>query len=63
VFENSEITTFTLHLRSYSLTDKTGTLLPVLQAAAAAQDVGAPELFSGYYDDGSDTLPPAWLRR
>lgn len=61
--ENNTITSFSLHLRSYTLTEKSSTLLPVLQAAAAAQDENAHELFCGYYDDGSDALLPCWLRR
>ncbi len=61
--ENNAITAFTLHLRAYTRSDAADALLPVLQAAAAAQGADAPELFRGYYDDGSDTLPPRWLRR
>lgn len=57
------ITGFSLHLHSYALSDKSTTLLPVLQAAAAAQGAEQVELFSGYLDDGSDTLSPCWLRK
>lgn len=60
--ENS-ITAFTVHLRSYTLTEQTLTLLPVLQAAAAAQGETPGTLFFGYYDDGSTALNPVWLRR
>lgn len=61
--ENNVITAFTLHLRCYTVSDKSRTLLPALQAAAAAQGDTARELFCGYFDDGSDTLVPCWLRR
>lgn len=62
--ENNVITAFTLHLRSYTVSDQSRTLLPSLQAVAAARDSDTSrELFCGYYDDGSDTLAPGWLRR
>ena len=58
------ITAFTLHLRSYTISDQSRALLPSLQAVAAAWDSDTPrELFCGYYDDGGDTLAPGWLRR
>lgn len=61
--EENVISAFSLHLRSYTLSERTATLLPILQATAAAQ-TGAPcTLFSGYYDDGSTVLSPTWLRR
>ncbi len=61
--ENNTITAFTLHLRNYTVSEKSCTLLPTLQAAAAARDDTARELFCGYFDDGSDALSPCWLRR
>ena len=62
--EDNVITAFTLHLRSYTISDQSRALLPSLQAVAAAWDSDTPrELFCGYYDDGGDTLAPGWLRR
>lgn len=61
--EGNQITGITLHLRSYAASDKTTTLLPVLQAAAAVQSDTPQELFPGYLDDGSELLSPLWLSR
>ena len=61
--EGNQITGITLHLRSYTASDKTTTLLPVLQAAAAVQSDTPQELFPGYLDDGSELLSPLWLSR
>ena len=59
--ENNHITSVSLHLRTYTVSDRSTVMLPVLQAAAAAQGSAQRELFPGYLDDGSETLPPCWL--
>ncbi len=61
--ENNTVTAFTLHLRRYTLTNRSTSLLPVLQAAAAVRPQSGAELLLGYFDDGGDTLQPTWLRK
>lgn len=60
--EGSSITTFTLHCRSYTLTDTSALLLPVQQAAAiAADDHPGSELHVCYDDRGGDTVSVNWF--
>ena len=59
--QDNHIVHFTLHLREYTLTDKTRRLLPVSHAAAAVTKEMPVDLFPGYYDDG-EALSPCWLQ-
>ena len=61
--EEGVITSFTVHLRSYTSSEKSTALLPTLQAAAAVRSDGPAELLAGYWDDGNDTLSPTWLQK
>ena len=61
--QNGSITEFTLHLRSCTKSDNLSTLLPVLQAAAAAQSSRTCELFPGYYAENTSVLQPVWLSK
>ncbi len=61
--KNNSIINFTLRLRSYTASENTFTLLPTLQAVAAAQSATPHDLFPGYYDDGNTSLIPCWLRK
>lgn len=60
--EGSSITAFSLHFRSYSLTDLPALLLPVRQAAAIARKSHAgSELSVCYVDSGADSVGVSWL--
>ena len=60
--EGCSITAFSLHFRSYTLTDIPALLLPIRQAAAIARKnhVGS-ELSAFYIDSGADSVGVSWL--
>lgn len=60
--EGRSITAFSLHFRSYALTDIPALLLPIRQAAAIARKSHAgSELSVFYVDSGTDSVGVSWL--
>ena len=60
--EGRSITAFSLHFRSYALTDVPALLLPLRQAAAIARKSHAgSELSAFYVDSGADSVGVSWL--
>ena len=60
--EGRSITAFSLHFRSYALTDVPALLLPIRQAAAIARKNHAgSELSAFYVDSGADSVGVSWL--
>ena len=60
--EGQSITGFTLHCRTYTLSDSPALLLPVRQAAAiAASRYPSAELRVCYDDRGADTVGVSWF--
>lgn len=60
--EGQSITSFTLHCRSYTLSDSPALLLPARQAAAiAASRYPGAELCVCYDDRGTDTVGVSWF--
>lgn len=60
--EGQSITSFTLHCRSYTVSDSPALLLPIRQAAAiAGSKYLNAELHVCYEDRGADTASPAWF--
>ena len=60
--EGRSITAFSLHFRSYALTDIPALLLPIRQAAAIARKNHAgSELAAFYVDSGADSVGVSWL--
>ncbi len=62
---DGQITSYMLHLRSYTPTTETAVLLPEFQAMAAmeALDAVGKDLKLCYYDGGSGPVAPAWTAR
>lgn len=62
VVQNGAVTDFSLYLRTYTNTEETSPLLPVLQAAAAmeALNTDGKELVLLYQDSGSETVSAYW---
>lgn len=62
VVQNGAVTDFSLYLRTYTNTEETSPLLPVLQAAAAmeALDTDGKELVLLYQDSGGETVSAYW---
>ena len=60
--EGRSITAFSLHFRSYALTDIPALVLPIRQAAAIARKTHAgSELSAFYVDSGADSVGVSWL--
>ena len=60
--EGRSITAFSLHFRSYALTDIPALVLPIRQAAAIARKSHAgSELSVFYVDSGADSVGVSWL--
>ncbi|MBR6522657.1 MAG: hypothetical protein IKT47_08300 [Oscillospiraceae bacterium] len=62
VYDNERMISIDIWMRGYTLTDEKATMLPELQAAAIAgglENDGSLSLV--YYDDGSETIAPAWV--
>lgn len=60
--EGRSITAFSLHFRSYTLTDVPALLLPIRQAAAIARSSHAgSELSAFYVDSGAESVGVSWL--
>ena len=68
--ENGEITEAKLMFRKYEVTDRTFTLLPEIQAAAAAvvllsemqtAESAGGELMLSYSDTGGELISPEWV--
>ena len=60
--EGRSITAFSLHFRSYTLTDVPALVLPIRQAAAIArQNHTGSELSVLYVDSGTDSVGVSWL--
>lgn len=56
------ITSFTMKLRQYTLTDTPALLLPVRQAAGIVRQQREADLTVVYYDNGGATVAPAWIQ-
>jgi len=60
-FTGGTITSFSLRCRCYTLAEKSYSLLPLAQAAAAVQDGSNTMLTTAYVDRGGETAIPTWL--
>jgi len=62
VYDNNRMVSVDIWMHGYTRTDEMAVLLPELQAAAIAGGIehkGSLSLV--YYDDGGDTISPAWI--